>query len=312
MVNAISEGPSWLQHRSVLFVSGTGSKINRRNNNLRESKRWTCSYTSKTSTAISWNVNSLRALIRNNPNATQELIQNYGASVLCLQETKLRKEIEEEYGHVVPANWSKIFHCSTARLGYSGTAVFSESHFNFVHRCTGYRLGDDEGRATTIELDNCFIMSVYAMNSGEKLKRLPQRMEWDSALRRHVRHLRNLGKAVIVLGDLNVARTELDVWNVDHCTNRPGFTDAERESLEETLDACGLVDAFRLKHPFSSDCFTAWEYRTRARGRNHGMRIDYALVSDDMVNVVHDVRILDQVEGSDHCPIAIDLLPGFI
>eukprot|EP00171_Calliarthron_tuberculosum_P016410 IDg16410t1 len=263
-------------------------------------------------TAISWNVNSLRGLIRKNPNAIQDLVQNYGASVLCLQETKLRKELEEEYANLVPQDWTKIFHSSTARLGYSGTAVFSESQFNFVYRCTGYRLGDDEGRATTIELDNCFILSVYAMNSGENLNRLTQRMEWDSALRRHVRHLRSLGKAVIVLGDLNVAHSDLDVWNVDHCTSKPGFTNAERESFEETLEACGLVDAFRLKHPFASDCFTAWEYRTRSGGHNHGMRIDYALVSDDMVDAVRDVRILDEVQGSDHCPVAVDLFPGFL
>lgn len=300
------------ERRTPLFIRTAGLNLKRTQRSACWSLRWVCSCASKTSTAISWNVNSLRALIRKNPNTLENLIENYNASVLCLQETKLRKELEDDFDGIVPKNWAKIFHSSTARLGYSGTAIFSENSFNFVYRCTGHKLGDDEGRATTIELDNCVVMSVYSMNSGENLKRLPQRMEWDSALRRHIRHLRTQGKPMIVLGDLNVAHTDLDVWSMEDCADRPGFTDAERESFEETLEACGLVDAFRLKYPYKSDCFTAWGYRTRARGRNHGMRIDYALVSDDMVDAVCDVRILNNVEGSDHCPIAIELKPGFL
>lgn len=228
------------------------------------------------------------------------------------QETKLQQCHEEDFRSVADPTWHAIFNSSTARKGYSGTAVFSRRYFDGVFRSIGHSAGDAEGRVTTIRLPNLFVVCVYTMNSGLGLKRLAQRLSWDMAFRRHIRRLRLLGKPVVVLGDLNVARTELDVYNPADCLASPGFSETERESFEETLETCGLVDVFREMNPAAGGKFTAWEYRTSARQRNDGVRIDYALVSEDMVDAVHDVRILDKVEGSDHCPVAIDLYPGFL
>lgn len=228
------------------------------------------------------------------------------------QETKLQEQHEETFHDMLGPEWNMVFNSSTARLGYSGTAIFSKTSFNYIYRSIGHQAGDAEGRVTTIVLEGCFVVCVYVMNSGKDLKRLNQRMAFDSVFREHVRMLRSLGRPVLVLGDLNVARDSIDVYDVDKCSTKPGFTDAERESFEETLETCGLVDVFREHYPAAGGKFTAWEYRTKARGRNNGMRIDYALVSDDMVKGVRDVRILSEVDGSDHCPVAIDLYPGFL
>jgi len=178
-------------------------------------------------------------------------------------------------------------------------------------RYIGDNLGDSHGRCTTIELDNAFVVTVYTLNSGENLSRLPQRMQWDSVFRQHIRRLRGLGKAVIVVGDLNVARKDMDVWNPEYYKGKACFSEVERESFEETLETCGLVDMFRYRNELEAK-YTAWGHRSDSRNCNQGIRIDYALVTDDMVDAVKDVRILDQVLGSDHVPIALDLKKGIL
>ncbi len=136
-------------------------------------------------------------------------------------------------------DWYSIFNSSTARKGYSGTAVFSRRYFHSVYRAIGHNAGDAEGRVTSIVLDGVVVVCVYTMNSGIGLKRLPLRMSWDAAFRRHIRRLRAQGKTVIVLGDLNVARSELDVYDAEECSGIPGFSDEERESLRRHWTPAG-------------------------------------------------------------------------
>lgn len=172
--------------------------------------------------------------------------------------------------------------------------------------------GDQEGRVVGVEYPGAAVVNVYTMNAGAEFKRLDKRLTWDSAFRTYIRNLRREGKPVVVLGDLNVAREEVDVHNPKTANKLPGFSDDERRSFEDTLETCGLVDAYRMLYPDERERYTFWDYKSKAREHNRGWRIDYALVSDDMVRAVKDVRILDHVEGSDHCPVAIDLTPGLI
>lgn len=163
-----------------------------------------------------------------------------------------------------------------------------------------------------IEYPSLSVINVYSVNSGQSLKRLPIRMTWDQSLRKMIRLIRrNRGKPVLVLGDLNVARHEIDVYNAERVQGRAGYTDLERRSFEDTLETCGLVDVFRTMHP-DKRVFTYWDYKSNARQRNHGWRIDYALVSDDMLPAVRDVHILDHVTGSDHCPVLIEVTNGIL
>lgn len=262
-------------------------------------------------TAISWNVNSLRSLIRKNPRALESLVEEYDPDVICLQETKLQEQHERLFSNLIDGFKTVIFSSSTARLGYSGTATFAKRRCQLMQRQVNHPTGDEEGRMIMLEFPGVYVVNVYTMNSGTGLKRLDTRMTWDAAFRRLIRELRKEGKPVVVLGDLNVAREERDVWDAKSVKDKAGFSDSERQSFEDMLETCGMVDAFRALYP-DEQKFTFWDYRTRARRDNRGWRIDYALVSNDMVGAVADVRILDHIEGSDHCPVAIDLAPGML
>lgn len=266
----------------------------------------------KPATAISWNVNSMRSLLRKNPRAIQDLVDQYDPDVLCLQETKLQQAHEDIFANILDGFETVVFNSSTARLGYSGTAIYAKRNCPLMQRSIGDDVGDREGRLIMLEFPGVQLVNVYTMNAGTAFKRLSHRLNWDSSFRKHLRHLHSQGKPIVVLGDLNVARHEHDVHDPNSARKLPGFSDEERGSFEDTLETCGMVDAFRLLYPDVRDRYTYWDYRSKARERNRGWRIDYALVSDNMTDAVRDVKILDHVHGSDHCPIAITLAPGML
>lgn len=271
-----------------------------------------CAKTSmKGGTAITWNVNSLRALLRKDANALQDLVDQYDPDVLCLQETKLQPQHEILFTELLPG-YTATFNSSTARLGYSGTVTFSKMDPPLIGMTVRHHAGDAEGRMVEITLPGLVVVNVYTMNAGSGLKRLSERMTWDSAFRRYIRVLRRGGKPVLVLGDLNVARTGWDVFDEGAVAGQPGYSAEERLGFEDFLESCAMVDAFRMLYPEERQRFTYWDYKSRARNDNRGWRIDYALVSEDMARAVRDVRVLDEVLGSDHCPVAIDLAPGFL
>lgn len=270
----------------------------------------TCNVQSHPTTAITWNVNSIRSLQRKNPQALQNLVSETSASILCLQETKLQKSHEPLFSDLLSGWNTTMFNSSTARLGYSGTATWAKGDSRTSILDIPNTDGNDEGRLVSLEFPGVWLINVYTMNSGTELKRLENRLVWDSAFRKLIRRVRRLGKPVIVMGDLNVARNDIDVHDPVGLRGRPGFSDEERESFDDLLETCGLVDAYRMLYPDDTEKYTFWDYRTKARAGNRGWRIDYALVSEDMVDAVRDVRILDHVHGSDHCPVAIELEPG--
>lgn len=218
---------------------------------------------------------------------------------------KLFETILEDYECV-------LFNSSQTRLGYSGTAIYSLHRTKTVRTTIQHEIGDSEGRILVFEFPGAYVVNVYTVNAGAELRRLPVRLSWDMAFRRCIRQLREAGKPVIVVGDLNVAHHDIDVYDTEETSGMAGFTQEERTSFNDLLETTGLVDAFRMFYPDKRDCYTYWDYRGAGRAHNRGWRIDYALVSDDMVGAVKDVRILNSVLGSDHCPIAIDLAPGFL
>lgn len=283
------------------------------NRRTKGANRLVCSTASPTrgSTLLSWNVNSLRSLLRKNPKALIELTQKYSPDVLCLQETKLQKKHEDLFADILEDYPMKIFSSSKTRLGYSGTATFSKTEAMILQREINHEIGDTEGRFIMLEYPGVCVVNVYTMNSGDKLKRIDTRMSWDQAFRKVIHQLRRSGKPVVIVGDLNVAFEDRDVWSAKKAKGVPGFDDRERMSFGDMLETCGMTDAYRMIYPDGKQ-YTFWEYRSRARERGHGWRIDYALVSNDMLPAVRNVRILDNVVGSDHCPIAIDLAPGML
>ena len=250
---------------------------------------------------VSWNVNGIRAIAKKNFFAD---VQSMDPDILCLQETKAQsEEVKKVLGwfpnHHVSANDSKT------RKGYSGTAILSKQPPIKVTYDIGVEEYDKEGRVITFEHENFFIVNVYVPNSGEKLKRLDYREQWDVHFRKYLMLLETK-KPVILCGDMNVAHTEMDIARPKPNYNKSaGYTQKEIDGLSALLDAC-FIDSFRHFCP-EKIVYSWWNYKFRARERNVGWRIDYFLVSKQLDKQMVGADIYTDIMGSDHCPVALKL-----
>ncbi len=244
---------------------------------------------------ISWNVNGIRAAISK---GFLEVLDLLDADVVCLQETKAKPEQIEIDESLYPYQYKY----SAIRRGYSGTAILSRIEPINVTYGIGLDQHDTEGRVITAEFDDFYLVTVYTPNSGDGLKRLDYRMEWDKAFRQYIL---SLDKPAIVCGDLNVANEEIDLKNPRSNRRNAGFTDEERNSFKDNLLTI-LNDSYRTLYPEKVE-YSWWSYRFRAREKNAGWRIDYWLVDDRLMDKVEDSKILTDVFGSDHCPVELDI-----
>nr|WGE07940.1 exodeoxyribonuclease III [Bacillus subtilis] len=245
---------------------------------------------------ISWNVNSLRAVMRKMDFLSY--LKEEDADIICLQETKIQDyqvDLQPEGYHVY---WNYA-----VKKGYSGTAVFSKQEPLQVIYGIGVEEHDQEGRVITLEFENVFVMTVYTPNSRRGLERIDYRMQWEEALLSYILEL-DQKKPVILCGDLNVAHQEIDLKNPKANRNNAGFSDQEREAFTRFLKA-GFVDSFRHVYPDLEGAYSWWSYRAGARDRNIGWRIDYFVVSESLKEQIEDASISADVMGSDHCPVEL-------
>lgn len=246
---------------------------------------------------VSWNVNGLRACMEKGFLDSFALLD---ADVFCLQETKLQPhQIQLE----LPGY--QMFWNSAEKKGYSGTALFTRLEPVAVtyDLDDAYHVG--EGRAITLELPGCYVVTVYSPNAQEGLKRIEYRMSWEDALRRYLQKL-DQKKPVILCGDLNVAHEEIDLKNPGPNRGNAGFSDQEREKFSDLLSS-GFVDTFRVLHPGLTGAYSWWSYRFHARENNAGWRIDYFLASQRLLEKLQDASIHSDIYGSDHCPVSLTL-----
>lgn len=251
---------------------------------------------------IAWNVNGLRSLLK-----TEELkkILELEPDIICLGETKLSCKTEENFKEDFLEEYKyKYWSLCTTRQGYSGTAIFSKKKpLNIIY---GLNEIDNEGRVITLEYKNYYLLHVYTPNSGEKLNRLKWRTEiWDREFEKYINKLQEK-KPIIICGDLNVAHKEIDLKNPSGNKYTAGYTKEERESFEEILKNCNLVDIYRYLNPTLIE-YTYWSYRFKSRERNIGWRIDYFLTSNILKNKIKTIKILNNIYGSDHAPILMIL-----
>ena len=255
---------------------------------------------------FSWNVNGLRAVI--NKGALQEFIKECQPDILCLQETKAKQGQAEidlpEYEEL----WN-----SAERPGYSGTAIFTKikplSTRNGFPTDVVFRdeFGDPltEGRVLTAEFEYFYLVDVYTPNSKNALERLPLReKKWDPEFLKYLKSLEKT-KPVVICGDFNAAHEEIDIARPKTNHHSAGFTDEERQGITNLINA-GFVDTFRSLHP-SDVRYTWWSHWGHARENNVGWRIDYFFVSKALKKNLKSAEIYENVMGSDHCPISIDL-----
>lgn len=244
---------------------------------------------------ISWNVNGLRAAEKK---GFTEFFLEEDADIFAIQETKMQ---ESQLTDTMKFEGYKMYMNSAERKGYSGTLVYTKK---IPISCTYDIEGDDskEGRVITLEYEDFYFVCAYVPNSKEKLARLDFRMEWEDHLRNHLLKL-NEKKPVIYTGDLNVAHEEIDIKNPDTNHQNAGFSDEERAKFTELLNA-GFKDTFRELYPEKVK-YSWWSYRFNARKNNAGWRIDYFVVSNNLMDKVEDSLIYDDIYGSDHCPVGL-------
>lgn len=250
---------------------------------------------------VSWNVNGIRAIIKKD---FLKDVEAMSPDILCLQETKAQPEDAKIALATIPGYHTQV-NCSKARKGYSGTAILSKEEPLNLTCDMGSEEHDQEGRVITAEFDKFFLVTVYTPNSGEGMKRLDYRAEWDVEFRNHIIALENK-KPVIICGDLNVAHREIDIARPKANYNKTsGYTQTEIDGLDNLL-AAGYTDSFRQFHPEEIK-YSWWNYKFKARERNVGWRIDYFLVSNALKENLKSAHIYNEYYGSDHCPVAIEI-----
>ncbi len=258
----------------------------------------------------SWNVNGLRAILAKG--SLQDFIEREKPDILCLQETKAKQgQAEVDF-----SEYEEIWN-SAERAGYSGTAIFTKQkplsmRFGFAdeqNAIPGWQdeFGDarTEGRVLTAEYDDFYLINVYVPNEKDDLGRMKYRETvWDKALLDYMKQL-DAEKPVVVCGDFNVAHEEIDLARPAQNEGHAGFTKSGRQGMSNYLNN-GFIDTWRTFHP-NEQKFSWWSYRGGARQRNVGWRIDYFLASERLRDQIIDAEILDNVMGSDHCPILLEL-----
>ena len=249
---------------------------------------------------MSWNVNGVRAAVSK---GFVPLVDSLNCDVICLQETKAQDDqvitaLEELEGfHVYPN--------SAVKKGYSGTAILTKEKPISVTNDIGIDIHDQEGRVICAEYPGFFLVTVYTPNSGNGLKRLEYRQQWDKEFCDYLVSLEK-HKPVIVCGDLNVAHKDIDLARPKPNYNKTaGFTQKEIDGLDNLL-AANFVDTFRHLHPDTIK-YSWWSYRAGAREKNIGWRIDYFLSSGALTKNIKKAEIHNQITGSDHCPVLLEI-----
>ena len=249
---------------------------------------------------ISWNVNGIRACAKK---GFKDFIDNHNPDVLFIQETKcaeadLPDELRDPYGY------QSVWH-SAERKGYSGVALLTKLKPDNVISGFGVPEFDVEGRVIQAVFNKTYVIGVYFPNGQQGDERLDYKLRFYDALFTYCDELRAMGNQVIVCGDYNTAHTPMDLARAKENESTSGFMPIEREWISELIHR-GYVDVFRRQHP-TEEKYSWWSYRAAAREKNIGWRIDYFMVDSKLADNVAESFILNDVMGSDHCPVGVEL-----
>jgi exodeoxyribonuclease-3 len=249
---------------------------------------------------ISFNVNGIRAVVGKTFITDMQALN---PDIICLQETKATPEQVQDA--VVNLKGYHVFASSAERKGYSGTAILSKTNPLNVTYGIGIPEHDTEGRVICAEYQDFFLITVYVPNSGSELLRLAYRQTWDAAFLAYLKNL-ELQKPVLVCGDFNVAHQAIDLARPKENYNKAaGYMQEEIDGMNAYVSA-GLIDTFRVLNPDTVK-YSWWSYRAGARQKNVGWRIDYFLASASLQPAIKEAYILNDILGSDHCPVGVAL-----
>lgn len=243
---------------------------------------------------LSWNVNGIRAILKKD--FTEQVLATE-ADIVCLQETKTNQALLP----ILPDY--QEFWCHGEKAGYAGTLILVKDDVK-VERVSPPEFLSDEGRLVVLDLGNFYLLNCYFPNGGMGEARLQYKKRYYDEFLVYVKELEKT-KAVIFCGDVNTAHQEIDLARPKANEKTTGFLPWERAWLDEVI-AANLVDVWRARHP-SEIGYTWWDYKTRARERNVGWRIDYFFCSKSIYKLVESCEIMSQFLGSDHVPVSLNL-----
>ena len=249
---------------------------------------------------ISWNVNGVRAVVKK---GFLDWLDQEQPDILCLQETKAH--IDQLAAEILTDHGYHTFWHSGERRGYSGVATFCKEEPLYVQEGLGIERYDAEGRVLLTEHENFLLYNIYFPNGQKDDERLQYKLDFYNDLLPIINEQVESGNNVVVTGDWNTAHHPIDLARPKQNVNTSGFMSIEREKLDMYVEN-GWIDTFRLFHP-EGDRYSWWTYRFGARERNVGWRIDYYFVNEGFVDNVEDADIHDEVVGSDHCPVSLEL-----
>ena len=248
---------------------------------------------------ISWNLNGIRAVAKKGLN---DIIEHMNPDVIGFQETKAQDDQVQE--SLKDLEGYHIYSNSAIKKGYSGTAILSKIKPIQVMNGIGIEEHDQEGRVLTAEFNDFYFVTVYVPNSGGDLHRLSYRKKWDKDFLDFIKELEKK-KIVYVCGDLNVAHQPIDLKNPSSNYNKtPGYTQDEIDGMNTFIKE-GLIDTYRYFNPETVK-YSWWSYRFNCRAKNIGWRLDYFLTSLKGLESIKDTFILNDIMGSDHCPVGIE------
>ncbi len=249
---------------------------------------------------LSWNVNGIRAVYKK---GFYQWFVSEKPNILCLQETKATADqFPNELKNVEGYN---AYFVEAEKKGYSGVALYSKVKPEKIETGFGIERFDTEGRILIAYYDAFVLYNIYFPNGKASKERLQYKMDFYDAFLEHAEKVRKKGKSIVLCGDVNTAHAEIDLARPKENENVSGFLPQERAWIDRFI-AHGYTDTFRL-FVKEGGHYSWWDYKTKARERNIGWRIDYFFVSNDLIPHVKDAFILATVEGSDHCPVGIIL-----
>lgn len=250
---------------------------------------------------VSWNVNGIRAVSKKDE--FWDWFDNTDADIINFQEVRATQDkIPEKLADV--DGFHQLFN-EAEKKGYSGVGTYSKIEPVEVVKGLGVEELDSEGRVLRIKYPNFYLYNIYFPNSGMNAKRLDFKVDFCNALLEQLVELKSSGENVVITGDYNIAHHPIDVYNPKNCEGKSGYLPEERAWLDE-LEKAGFIDTFRMFNDGENN-FTWWSYRTKARDRNAGWRLDYFYVNEEIKDNVKSAEILSDIYGSDHCPVTLEL-----
>ncbi|MBR1905964.1 MAG: exodeoxyribonuclease III [Clostridiales bacterium] len=250
---------------------------------------------------VSWNVNGIRAVANK---GFADAVKAMNADIIGIQETKA--QIDQLGPEITQLEGYKSWFYSAERKGYSGTALYSRLEPEDVTFGLGTDEFDHEGRTICADFGKFVLFNIYFPNGGRGDDFVKFKLRFYDCFLDRVRELESKGREVICCGDVNTAHKEIDLSNPKANSKISGFLPEERVYMDHFAEA-GLTDTFRMLYPDKKECYTWWSYKTAARERNVGWRIDYFFATKGLLPNVKESNMMSDVMGSDHCPVYLDL-----